>query len=113
MSSDTPDNHAEREERIPFNTQLRFEADDSDFVIEGLTTDVSMSGAFIKSTESTEGLIEGDEGVVFVEMNKDGHTFEVSFHCVVARIIPGRGIGLDFESEEEQEEDDAEDDAKE
>ncbi|MBF0453493.1 MAG: PilZ domain-containing protein [Magnetococcales bacterium] len=103
MSSDTPENHAKRDERIPFSTQLRFEADHKDVVIEGLTTDVSMSGAFIQTTAENLPLVEGDEGVVFVEMDKDGQTFEVSFHCVVARVIPGRGVAFDFESEEEVE----------
>ncbi len=99
MSSDLSDKKPKRDERIPFSTQLRFEADHRDVVFEGLTTDVSMSGAFIETTEIFEDLQEGDEGVVFVEMNKEGHTFEVSFHCVVARIIPGKGVGFDFESE--------------
>jgi hypothetical protein len=105
MNSETPEQNAEREQRIPFSTQLRFEADHSGIVLEGLTKDVSMSGAFIETAEVNPELKEGDEGVIFVEMNKDGKTFEVSFHCIVARIIPGRGIGFDFESEEEDEED--------
>ncbi|MBF0447162.1 MAG: PilZ domain-containing protein [Magnetococcales bacterium] len=110
MSSDSPQKHAQREDRIPFSTQLRFEADQTNHVIVGLTKDVSMSGAFIETMQETAGLTEGDEGVVFVEMSEEGKSFEVSFHCVIARIIPNRGIGLNFESEEEDEESDEEDD---
>jgi hypothetical protein len=103
MSLEKPDNQEDREERIPFSTQLRFEADNCDVIVEGLTKDVSMSGAFIETTAIHEELKEGDEGVIFVEMNKDGKTFEVSFHCTIARIIPNRGIGFDFESDDDDE----------
>lgn len=90
----------ERDDRIPFNTVLRFESDDGCHVIKGTTSDVSMSGAFLNSGTLPPGIPEGLEGVVFLEMTKEGNTFEVSFHCVVARVTP-RGLGLNFESEVE------------
>ncbi|MBF0421987.1 MAG: PilZ domain-containing protein [Magnetococcales bacterium] len=89
-----------RDDRIPFNTKLRFESDDSAFVIQGTTTDVSMSGAFLNSDHLPPGVQEGMEGVVFLEMSKGGNTFEVSFHCSVARVTP-KGLGLNFENEVE------------
>lgn len=102
MSSEPP-NKIGREERIPFSTHLRFEADHKDVTLEGWTKNVSMTGAFVETTEVCPQLQQGDEGVVFVEMDKDGQVFQVSFPCVVARLIPGQGIGFDFESEEEEE----------
>ncbi|MBF0436522.1 MAG: PilZ domain-containing protein [Magnetococcales bacterium] len=90
----------QRDDRIPFNTKLRFESDDGVYTIEGATSDVSMSGAFLNSETLPPSLKEGMEGVVFLEMSKEGNTFEVSFHCTIARVTP-RGIGLNFESEVE------------
>lgn len=88
----------QRDDRIPFNTKLRFESDDGEYSVEGATSDVSMSGAFLNSETLPAGLKEGMEGVVFLEMSKDGNTFEVSFHCTIARVT-ARGMGLNFESE--------------
>ncbi|MBF0110081.1 MAG: PilZ domain-containing protein [Magnetococcales bacterium] len=90
----------QRDDRIPFSTRLRFESDDGGYIIQGTTSDVSMSGAFLSTETLFPGLTEGMEGVVFVEMSKEGNTFEVSFHCTIARITP-RGLGLNFESEME------------
>lgn len=90
----------ERDDRIPFNTFLRFESDDGCHIIKGTTSDVSMSGAFLSSNALPPGISEGLEGVVFLEMTKEGNTFEVSFHCVVARVT-SKGLGLNFESEVE------------
>ncbi|MBF0147906.1 MAG: PilZ domain-containing protein [Magnetococcales bacterium] len=87
-----------RDDRIPFSTRLRFESDDGRHVINGTTSDVSMSGAFLSSDELPADIKEGMEGVVFVEMSKGGNTFEVSFHCTIARVTP-RGLGLNFENE--------------
>lgn len=86
----------QRDDRIPFSTNLRFESDDGCHVISGTTADVSMSGAFLSANEIDPTIKEGSEGVVFLEMTKEGKTFEVSFHCAVARITP-RGMGLNFE----------------
>ncbi|HIJ82776.1 MAG TPA: PilZ domain-containing protein [Magnetococcales bacterium] len=93
-------NAVQRDDRIPFSTRLRFECDDGQHIVHGTTSDVSMSGAFLNSDQLPSSLKEGMEGVVFLEMSKDGNTFEVSFHCTVARITP-KGMGLNFENEVE------------
>ena len=109
MSDATGDNKASRDDkRISFRAKLRFEADHSDIVIAGETTNVSMSGAFLETTEPLTGLNDGDEGVVFVEMNEEGKIFDISFHCMIARLKPGIGIAFNFESEEEDEYEDDE-----
>ncbi|MBF0193848.1 MAG: PilZ domain-containing protein [Magnetococcales bacterium] len=102
MSEANPDKKSARDDkRITLKAKLRFEADNSDIVISGETKNVSMSGAFLETIEPLTGLNDGDEGVVFVEMNKGGNIFDVSFHCVIARLKPGVGIAFNFESEEE------------
>ncbi|MBF0381253.1 MAG: PilZ domain-containing protein [Magnetococcales bacterium] len=106
MSEATTDKKTARDDkRISFRAKLRFEADHDDIVISGETKNVSMSGAFLETKEPLTGLKDGDEGVVFVEMNERGKTFDVSFHCVVARLKPGYGIAFNFESEVEEEDD--------
>ncbi|MBF0444205.1 MAG: PilZ domain-containing protein [Magnetococcales bacterium] len=100
---------ARDDERISFRAKLRFEADNSDIIITGETKNVSMSGAFLETIQPLTGLNDGDEGVVFVEMNKSGKIFDVSFHCVIARLKPGVGIAFNFESEEEYEYEEEED----
>ncbi|MBF0357416.1 MAG: PilZ domain-containing protein [Magnetococcales bacterium] len=106
MSSNSLENKTNRDERISFRAKLRFEADRSGIVIVGETTNVSMSGAFLESSQPLTGLNVGDEGVVFVETNEDGETFQLSFHCVISRIKPNEGVAFDFESEEEDDDDD-------
>ncbi|MBF0340729.1 MAG: PilZ domain-containing protein [Magnetococcales bacterium] len=85
------------ETRFPFHTRMRLEVALGQS-IEGLTADVSMSGAFMETTMSTGGVLVGDKAVVFLEMKEGGATYEVSFPCTVARVNP-RGVGLDFESD--------------
>ncbi|GAB0057772.1 hypothetical protein SIID45300_02104 [Candidatus Magnetaquicoccaceae bacterium FCR-1] len=86
------------EARFPFHTRIRLEIALGQ-VYQGHTADVSMSGAFMETTQPTGEIVVGDKGVVFLEMHEEGSTYEVSFPCTVARINP-RGIGLDFESEQ-------------
>ena len=102
MNIDSQEGKTNRDKRISFQTKLRFEADSSDIVIEGETKNVSMSGAFLESSEPLTGLNAGDEWVVFVETNKDGETFHLSFHCVISRIKPNEGIAFNFENEEDE-----------
>jgi hypothetical protein len=110
MSETTTDKKSARDDkRISFRAKLRFEADHNDIVISGETKNVSMSGAFLETTEPLTGLNDGDEGVVFVEMNKGGKIFDVSFHCIIARLKPGFGIAFNFESEEDDDYEEADD----
>ncbi|MEO5346348.1 MAG: PilZ domain-containing protein [Magnetococcus sp. YQC-9] len=86
------------EARFPFHTKIRLEIALGQ-VYHGHTADVSMSGAFMETSQPTDEIVIGDKGVVFLEMQEGGSSYEVSFPCSVARINP-RGIGLDFESEQ-------------
>ena len=79
---------------------MRFESAGG-VVVEGQTRDVSPSGAFLALAEDVSGRIAvGEEGAAFLEMKKGADRFEVSFPCVVARVVEG-GIALNFEEEEE------------
>ena len=87
------------EKRIPFASQLRFESH-AGIVALGYTTNVSLSGAFMHVENGPPEINMGDEGVVFLDVQRGEQRFNVSFPCKVARITP-EGYGLDFESEME------------
>jgi len=79
---------------------MRFEST-RDRVVDGYTRDVSSSGAFLESDgDLFEAIHEGEEGVVFLRVQKGENHYEISFPCVVARITD-EGIALNFEAESE------------
>ncbi|MBF0439458.1 MAG: PilZ domain-containing protein [Magnetococcales bacterium] len=82
-------------DRFALRTKIRLEIALGQ-TIAGYTTDVSISGAFLQTDQSTEECQIDDKGNVFIETKEGDETYDVSFPCVVARITP-QGIGLDFD----------------
>ncbi len=85
--------------RKSFQVPMRFESA-SGRIFTGHTRDVSSSGAFLQVDSPADGVREGEEGVAFLEMQKGGNRFEVSFPCLVARVTE-EGIALNFEADVE------------
>ncbi|MEO5366496.1 MAG: PilZ domain-containing protein [Magnetococcus sp. WYHC-3] len=93
----TPSKEVPRQdERFRFVSHVRF-LGDGGLIIQGRTSDVSLSGAFLEPDPPVTGLAPGLEGVLEVTLNENGQAVVMDFPCIVARVTP-RGIGLNFDA---------------
>ncbi|MBF0186340.1 MAG: PilZ domain-containing protein [Magnetococcales bacterium] len=91
------------DKRIRFVTGLSLSMD-TGLAMEGQTTDVSLSGAFMQIEGGPpEEIQSGDRGVVGVMVKEEENTYTMSFPCTVVRVTH-EGLGLDFDEEISEEE---------
>ncbi|MBF0310071.1 MAG: PilZ domain-containing protein [Magnetococcales bacterium] len=102
-STDSAEQPARHAERIRFITNLTFRGDDG-LVVEGHTTDVSLSGAFLFTDVIPPAAKVGQGGIVEVLVREGEREFNMTFPCSIARVTE-RGLGLFFDQQEEEEED--------
>ncbi|MBF0135110.1 MAG: PilZ domain-containing protein [Magnetococcales bacterium] len=89
-------------ERIRFITDLTLRTDGGVTII-GYTKDVSLSGAFLYTEASLEGITQGESGVAAVTVQEGEHQYNMVFPCIVARVTP-QGLGLHFDEPDAEEE---------
>lgn len=87
------------EERHRYETPLTFRSYGG-VIFHGVTTDVSLSGAFLHIGAKPLGVKVGDEGVVVIHIKNEDNEFEMTFTCAVARVTE-TGLGLNFDLAEE------------
>ncbi|MBF0159680.1 MAG: PilZ domain-containing protein [Magnetococcales bacterium] len=84
--------------RIRFVTGIVLRTQDN-LVIEGHTSDVSLSGAFLQTSGSHYDITPGEKGVAAVTVQEQEHEYTMVFPCTVARVTRD-GIGLNFDDDE-------------